>query len=472
MARWAGTGTGQHRLRGWAWLAVLILGLAACGTPARADDDVAPVHGDISVDQAVKVALARNPDLGSSEENIRASAGARNIARQNYLPRLTAGYTRFHNFNDIPRFDTASGQLVSTANSWSSRYSLTQTIFDVPSLLEIRAAGKDLAASKFNYDFSRSDLVLTVKQQYYALLAAQMLAAVNDSALAVAMRELDRTQSLFELGMVARSDVLKQQVQVATSRLDAINGHADVVNQRARLASDLGQDPSDDLRAADQLGETPVTIDSLQIVHDALNNRPDLRAAHLNWDAAKTRASAARAGFLPSLGASAQLSNVYSNGLVPFRGFAPDTLHYGTPPFTTDPNIITTPTRGFALTLSIPFFDGIFGRIGDIQQARARSAQAGYAYDRARLNLEVEIRSAINSARTANEGIDVAKSGLESAQEDLKLSQEKYNVGSGTILDLLTAQVNLQKAQQQYVLALTQARVAEAQIERARGIVP
>jgi outer membrane protein TolC len=45
-------------------------------------------------------------------------------------------------------------------------------------------------------------------------------------------------------------------------------------------------------------------------------------------------------------------------------------------------------------------------------------------------------------------------------------------VGSGTILDLLNAQVNLQKAQQQYVLALTQARVAEAQIERARGIVP
>ena len=66
----------------------------------------------------------------------------------------------------------------------------------------------------------------------------------------------------------------------------------------------------------------------------------------------------------------------------------------------------------------------------------------------------------------------VAKTGLESAEEDLKLSQEKYNVGSGTILDLLDAQVNLQRSRQQYVVALTAARIAEAQIERARGVIP
>ena len=104
--------------------------------------------------------------------------------------------------------------------------------------------------------------------------------------------------------------------------------------------------------------------------------------------------------------------------------------------------------------------------------AEARAEQARYAYERLRLDIGVELRGAINTARQANEGLTVAKTGLESAEEDLKLSQEKYNVGSGTILELLDAQVNLQRSRQQYVVALTAARIAEAQIERARGVIP
>ena len=63
----------------------------------------------------------------------------------------------------------------------------------------------------------------------------------------------------------------------------------------------------------------------------------------------------------------------------------------------------------------------------------------------------------------------VARAGLASSQEDLKLSQEKYNVGSGTILDLVTAQVNLQQAESNYVQAMANARIAEAQIAHVQG---
>jgi outer membrane protein TolC len=202
---------------------------------------------------------------------------------------------------------------------------------------------------------------------------------------------------------------------------------------------------------------------------DALANRADLRSSKLAADAARTRARAAKAGFVPTVGAAFLYSNSNQNGLVPFSAFTPQPIY---DPTGTTLIGSTNPTRGVSVSLVVPFFDGVVGRKGTIQEATARSEQARYAYEKKRLDLEVELRSTINAARQANEGIEVAKSGLESAQEDLKLSQEKYNVGSGTILDLLDAQVNLQKAQQQYVLALTQARVAEAQIERARGIVP
>ena len=168
-------------------------------------------------------------------------------------------------------------------------------------------------------------------------------------------------------------------------------------------------------------------------------------------------------GQLLTFAAQAQYANGNPHGLQPFDGFAPDPL--------TNP-LTFQGTRTVSVGISFPLFDGVVGKKGAIQTAAARAEQDRYAYERKQLDVAVEVRQAINSARQANEGIEVAKSGLASAEEDLKLSQEKYNVGSGTILELLDAQVNLQTARQQYVAALTQARIAEAQIERARGTIP
>ena len=63
----------------------------------------------------------------------------------------------------------------------------------------------------------------------------------------------------------------------------------------------------------------------------------------------------------------------------------------------------------------------------------------------------------------------MAQGAIESAAENLKLTQQKYNVGSATILELIDAQVQLQRAQSDGVSALAAIRVAEAQIDRVRG---
>jgi outer membrane protein TolC len=431
---------------------VALAGLVLAGD-ALAQDNT-PVRGDLTVDQAVRLALARNKDLLISSENVEAASGIKKQALQSYLPRLSASAAFSHSFNQQGYFDANIGQFVTTGqDNYGVRYVLSQNLIDLASLKNISAAGKELEASKLDYSFSRADLVLAVRQQYYLLVAAQELAAVSDSALALSARELQRTQSLFELGMVAKSDVLKSQVRVSSSQLDLIRDRGNVVIERARLNRIIGQDPNDDLRASDLLTEAAVPVDSTAIFQDAALHRADLLAAQRSWEASKARAGAARAGFLPSIAGQISYANGSSAGLQPFAGFDDG-------------------TRSATIGLNFPLFDGIIGRKGQIQTAQARAEQDRYAYEKKVLDVGVEVREAINNARQANEGVDVAKTGLLSAEEDLKLSQEKYNVGSGTILELLDAQVNLQKARQQYVAALTQARIAEAQIERARGVIP
>jgi outer membrane protein TolC len=79
------------------------------------------------------------------------------------------------------------------------------------------------------------------------------------------------------------------------------------------------------------------------------------------------------------------------------------------------------------------------------------------------------VHQALLAYREAIARDQVARRALESATENLKLTQEKYNVGSATILDLIDAQVQLQRAQSDGVSALAAIHVAEAQLDRARG---
>jgi len=440
---------------------LLVLALAGGLAASASAQDAGPVRGDLTVDQAVRIALERNQDLLTSGENINAASGQQKQAWQRYLPTFSASGSFSHNLNQTGFFDPTTGLIVTgSQDNYGIRYVLSQNLIDIASIRSISAAGKAVEASKLTHEFTRSDLVLGTKQQYYVLLAAQDLASVNDSALVLSQRELKRTESLFELGMVAKSDVLKAQVRVSNSKLDVIRSHGNLVDERSKMARVLGQSPTDDLRASDQLTEAPVVIDSIAIFQEALANRPDLQAALKAWEAAKLEASATKAGFLPTVFGQVGYSNQNSSGFQPFSGFS-------LPP--EDPR---RPSRTAGIGISFPLFEGIWGRNGQIQTAQARAEQGRYAYEKKKLDVEVEVRGAINTGQQANEGVAVAKGGLVSAEEDLKLSQEKYNVGSGTILDLLDAQVNLQKARQQYVVALTTARIAEAQIERARGARP
>ncbi|MFM8560339.1 MAG: TolC family protein, partial [bacterium] len=84
-------------------------------------------------------------------------------------------------------------------------------------------------------------------------------------------------------------------------------------------------------------------------------------------------------------------------------------------------------------------------------------------------NLEGEVRNVLLGHQEAREREALARRALDSASENLNLVQQKYNVGSATILDLIDSQVQLQRAQNDLVSALADIRVAEAAVDRVRG---
>lgn len=104
-----------------------------------------------------------------------------------------------------------------------------------------------------------------------------------------------------------------------------------------------------------------------------------------------------------------------------------------------------------------------------MRSARGTLLEAEASRRQLELDVAVEVRTAWLALREAAQRISVAKEGLASAEEDYKFSKGRYDLGAGTFLDLLTAEVNLSNAKRSYVEALADARVAEADLERAIG---
>ncbi|HEY6866229.1 MAG TPA: TolC family protein, partial [Candidatus Eisenbacteria bacterium] len=280
-------------------------------------------------------------------------------------------------------------------------------------------------------------------------------------ALRLARDNERRVRALFEVGSVSRSDLLSAQVQTANSQLDSLTAEQAVVNQRTALAEALALKEAEMGDIDTVLTAEPRDYDEASVLAEAEKSRPDLQAATASLSAARLGVTAAKFGRLPyiTVSGAAQFS--------PKSTFTQTDLATGikTSGISEEDRLL----RG-TIALNWDFFDGL-ATDSRIASANAQLLRAKDSHDALFRNLAAEVHQALISYNEAVERLVVANSAFASAVENLKLTQQKYNVGSTTILDLNTAQVNLTRAAASQVTALAGMRIAEASLNRVRGRV-
>lgn len=454
---------------GWVCVGLSLATTVAFGQPMTAD-------------RAVQVALQQSSQAVQAEAGILDARAGLYSAYSGMLPRFSAGLTRTGSWVNESVGNQAFGGFVTPATrtldfeSYSTTPEITGSwsILNLSALSNRRAAGAGLRAARLSRSASRNDIALAVRRQFYEVVQAIQLARVNADALRLSRDNERRVRALFEVGSVSRSDVLRAQVQTAQSELDSLTSRQAITIQRVNLATAIG------IREQ-ELGEidTLLTIevrefDEGALLAEAERSRPDLQAAEAELRAAKASISAARFQRLPyiTVAGSAQFKPKSTQAFT-----SPVTIEDTTPPADTATFQIDVPQSasreservlGASISLNWDFFDG-FATDARIASARARAMRAQDNRDVLRRNLESEVHEALLVYREAIVRDEVARRALESAEETVKLTQQKYNVGSATILDLIDAQVQLQRARSQQVAAQASIRVAEAALDRVRG---
>jgi outer membrane protein TolC len=197
------------------------------------------------------------------------------------------------------------------------------------------------------------------------------------------------------------------------------------------------------LERDDQVGD----LDAL--FAEAVANRQDLHSRQYNVEARGGDVTAAGGGLLPQVRLFARYSRTSNESRFTFGAAEGMSVSYG---YTVNWNIFDR-------------FTTLAGR----SQAKARQRIAEYNLDQAQLDAQLEVRQLYNSQVEARERLTLSRETIANAQEQLRLAQERFKVGAGTMLDQITAQVNLATAQSDEVQAICDFRIASFKLDRAVG---
>lgn len=412
----------------------------------------------LSLKQAVEIALAPEGStrIQLAEEAMRQSRARSAQARAALLPNVdgqTAYQSQTRNLAafgiriNLPVPGVTVPAFVGPFSTFDARLNATQSVFDFSSIRRFQASRTGVEAAKAETSNAREQISAQVASLYYSALAAQAhLDAVKaDVELSQAIERLALNRR--NTGVGTGIEVTRAQVQLADDRQRLLVAENQQRQAQLQLLRGMGAGLDAEVELTDQLTYTPAEEMTLkQAAESALAARADLKAQETRERTARLNYSAVKFERLPSLAGFADYGSIGTG-----MGSA-------------------LPTRTYGVSMRVPLFDG--GR-RDARREESASQLRQEAIRTADLKdqIELEIRLALDSLRSAEEQLNVAREGLELAGKEVEQAQRRYEAGVAGTLEPTDAQTRLARARDNQISALLAYNIARINLAQAMGTV-
>ncbi len=434
--------------------ALLLAGLLAASIPAAAQTK-------LTLEQAVAVALEKNPVRKAAVFEQRAAYADVRLSRAPLLPRI--GFSETYQDGNDPvyvfgaklrqqRFTTADFDLnqLNTPTPFSNyvtRFSGQWQLFDSgASWARMTQAKQASELAKRNLDRTEQELVMRVVGTYTGLLLAKRQLEVAEDALKSSQALLDRARSNVEAGMSVESDLLSAQVNHAARQQELIRAQNDVSIAAARLNHELGVTADAGYELGEVLADRVFPSEPLeQLEKRALDRRPDLRGLALQQSIQQNSVTIAKAAFGPTLNA---IGNWEADNPRFGGGGGNDWM--------------------FGLEVRLELFDG-GTRMAQLQRERALKQRVDALRESAASGVRLEVRKAYFDYDAARRQLEVARTAVAQASESLRIGHDRYDAGLNTITDLLRMEEADVRARTDYWQAVYRVHSSYANLELATG---
>ena len=409
----------------------------------------------LSLADALNLALQNNRTIKKSQRDLEIARGISLETRAIAVPKVlaTGKYTATDPGANERFFP---GQALVNQN-WDASIQIVQSIYEGGRMVSAWRAGKLTKEQAFlQHQTVVADTLLATRVAYYSVLVAAQDIVVREASVNLLTKEQDEQQRRYDAGTVPRFNVLRAEVAVANAKpplIRARNNYRVAKNELTqRLGYDLPRDVWENipLQLTDTLNVAPFAIQLPDAIQQALERRTELGALRKAEQLRQEDIVNARSGRLPSLQA--------------FAGWG-----WRNSSLTTD---LRDEVDGWKVGVELNWyiFDGLATR-GKVVQAKAAHEKSLVELDDTGSLIELEVRTAYSVFIGAREVLESQKKVQEQAEEALRLAKTRADAGSGTQLDVLSAETALTEARTTQVQAQYDYAVAVAKLERAIGMV-
>lgn len=422
---------------------LLLLSVLSLALPAFAD-------GGLSLKDALNRALEQNPLMAEARHGVAGSEESLISSRGKHWPKLSLNLDYNQRQDPFPYIPAQSAKI---GAHFSEDFASVGLLLTMPlyqggqtvTNVRISSLRRDLQQNSLAQ--TRNELIANTVNSYNKLLQLQNLKIASNATVTALESLVGNARLLFDLGRIARVDLLKIEVQLANEQQRALSIDEAVATTSATLRFLMGDDPSpgqEPLLLADTLSMPKESATTEISAAKPWSSRPEYQAAMLAVKESELTRRLTFGRFLPTVNAMAGYTDQY--------GFTPS---------------YSEGNWYFGLQATVPLFErSLYADFRRDSILKEKSAARQAAVEQ---QLRLDLTTAEASLRESANRIKAADKAIQQAHEAFRIEQEKYGAGAGAMSDLLLAQSSDMTAEANASQAIFDYTAAQVAWRKATG---
>jgi outer membrane protein TolC len=413
--------------------------------------------GPVTLDQCIAIALKNNPDPRAAAYEASAAKAQRDIAVGRRLPSVNL-LGEYNHYLDSQRLIPAQENF--ELGVFSRDILVADLVVSLPLFTggqitsEIKAAELLQKSAEHRLARTKEELVFNVSSVFYGILAQRHVIESLEFSRKTLEDHDQRVRDLIAARKAAKVDQLRTEVRIADLEQRLAQERNLLAIQSRVLSNLLGLAYSE--RPVEPVSELVFTKTAApgidQAMRDAFEGRSDYLETKASLEAQAKTVDAARGAHWPTV----SLEGAYGGRWAADATDRPSGVNS------------SDDIGRVGIILDIPIFEG--GRIeARVRQERAHLSAAQERLRRLERQVQLDVETAVLNIGFAAQRVEATEKAIEQAEESLRIEREKYDLGRGSITDVLDAQSAMLDSQTNYYRALADYNTALAQLKLAVG---
>jgi len=413
----------------------------------------------LTLQQSIDLALSQSVLIQSAREGVKGAEAQKKEAFTGFLPKFSTSYS-YTRFNEQPTSTITLPSLpstrpfslpVGTQDNYTWAIEVKQPLFaggGIVANYQASRLGAEIAAT--DETTVVQDIVQEVRVAYFNVLKAERLLVVAVQSVEQLEAHRKMAQDFFDAGVIPRNDLLRAEVELANGRQNLVKAENSIEMAKSKFNMVLRREINTPTELEDILTLKPFTQSLHECQNRALENRSEIKSSTLKVEQSQKMVNLTKSEYFPTINAIGHYERFGDTPGVSGTLYQDQENWY---------------LMGVA---SWNFWE--WGRTKNrVDASRSRENQTAYALQNIKDQVTLEVKNAWLTLHEAEKQVAVTQKAIEQAEENYRISRERYQEQVGTSTDVLDAQTLLTRAKSDYFNALSDYNISMARLERAMG---